>query len=148
DAWRKAMVQLRRTQARVHTAENKRAAMAQAVSEFEPRYAEHRSALLAAREARWRHQEAVADVRLRLAESQHQARIAQERNAAAATGTPARTRRDRRRASPAGRAAAVSRRTTAAAAHAAGSLVDPAEHADRRARAATRQRRDRGSRVA
>jgi len=83
DAWRKAMVQLRRTQARVHTAENKRAAMAQAVSEFEPRYAEHRSALLAAREARWRHQEAVADVRLRLAESQHQARIAQERNAAA-----------------------------------------------------------------
>src|SRR5207248_1457571 len=83
DAWRKAMVLLRRTQARVHTAENKRAAMAQAVSEFEPRYAEHRSALLAAREARWRHQEAVADVRLRLAESQHQARIAQERNAAA-----------------------------------------------------------------
>src|SRR5437773_6599466 len=83
DAWRKAMVQLRRTQARVHTAENKRAAMAQAVSEFEPRYAEHRSALLAAREAHWRHQEAVADVRLRLAESQHQARIAQERNAAA-----------------------------------------------------------------
>src|SRR5437773_1297872 len=72
DAWRKAMVQLRRTQARVHTAENKRAAMAQAVSEFEPRYAEHRSALLAAREARWRHQEAVADVRLRLAERQQQ----------------------------------------------------------------------------
>src|SRR5205823_6153216 len=68
DAWRKAMVQLRRTQARVHTAENKGAAMAQAVSEFEPRYAEQRSALLAAREARWRHQEAVADVRLRLAE--------------------------------------------------------------------------------
>src|SRR5256884_837669 len=83
DAWRKAMVQLRRTQARVHTAENKRAAMAQAVSEFEPRYAEHRSALLAAREARWRHQGAVADVRLRLAESEHQARIAQERNLAA-----------------------------------------------------------------
>src|SRR5437867_12981520 len=35
------------------------------------------------RGARWHHQEAVADVRLRLAESQHQARIAQERNAAA-----------------------------------------------------------------
>ena len=83
DAWRKAMVQLRRAQARVQTAENKRAAMAQAVSEFEPRYAEHRSVLLSAREARWHHQEAVADVRLRLAESQHQARIAQERNAAA-----------------------------------------------------------------
>ncbi|TME79212.1 MAG: hypothetical protein E6I46_00005, partial [Chloroflexi bacterium] len=92
DAWRKAMVQLRRTQARVHTAENKRAAMAQAVSEFEPRYAEHRSALLAAREARWRHQEAVADVRLRLAESQHQARIAQERNAAAVQAHESRQR--------------------------------------------------------
>ena len=83
DAWRKAMVQLRRAQARVQTAEHKRATAAQAVAEFEPRYAEHRSALLAAREARWRHQEAVADVRLRLAESQHQARIAQERHAAA-----------------------------------------------------------------
>src|SRR5204862_82861 len=58
-------------------------AATQTVAEFEPLYAEHRSALLAAREARWRHQEAVADVRLRLAESQHQARIAQERNAAA-----------------------------------------------------------------
>ena len=83
DAWRKAMVQLRRAQARGQTAEHKRAAALQAVGEFEPRYAEHRSALLAAREARWRHQEALADVRLRLAESQHQARIAQERNAAA-----------------------------------------------------------------
>jgi len=83
DAWRKAMVQLRRAQARVQTAEQKRGLAAQAVTEFEPRYAEHRSALLAAREARWHHQESVADVRLRLAESQHQARIAQERNAAA-----------------------------------------------------------------
>src|SRR5205085_2831586 len=62
---------------------HKRSAATQTVAEFEPLYAEHRSALLAAREARWRHQEAVADVRLRLAESQHQARIAQERNAAA-----------------------------------------------------------------
>src|SRR5438132_2349703 len=84
DAWRKAMVLLRRTQARVQTAEQKRGLAAQAVTEFEPLYAEHRAALLGAREARWRHQEAVAELRLRLAESQHQARIAQERNAAAA----------------------------------------------------------------
>jgi len=83
DAWRKAMVQLRRARARQQAAEQKRAAAAQTVAEFEPLYAEHRGALLAAREARWRHQEAVAGVRLRLAESQHQARIAQERNAAA-----------------------------------------------------------------
>ena len=83
DSWRKAMVQLRKALARQQAADHKRAAAAQTVSEFEPRYAEHRSALLAAREARWRHQEAVADVRLRLAECQHQVRIAQERNAAA-----------------------------------------------------------------
>jgi chromosome segregation protein len=83
DAWRKAMVQLRRARARQQAAEQKRASAAQTVAEFEPLYAEHRAALLAAREARWRHQEAVAGVRLRLAESQHQARIAQERNAAA-----------------------------------------------------------------
>jgi chromosome segregation protein len=83
DSWRKAMVQLRKALARQQAADHKRIAAAQAVAAFEPRYAEHRAALLAAREARWRHQEAVADVRLRLAESQHQARIAQERNAAA-----------------------------------------------------------------
>jgi chromosome segregation protein len=83
DSWRKAMVQLRKALARQQVADHKRVAAAQTVAEFEPRYAEHRAALLAAREARWRHQEAVADVRLRLAESQHQARIAQERNAAA-----------------------------------------------------------------
>ena len=77
------MVQLRKALARQQVADHKRIAAAQTVGEFEPRYAEHREALLAAREARWRHQEAVADVRLRLAESQHQARIAQERNAAA-----------------------------------------------------------------
>jgi chromosome segregation protein len=83
DAWRKAMVQLRKALARQVAADHKRTAATQAVAEFEPRYTEHRSALLGAREARWRQQEAVADVRLRLAESQHQARIAQERNAAA-----------------------------------------------------------------
>ena len=83
DSWRKAMVQLRKALARQQAANHKRIASAQTVAAFEPRYAEHRAALLAAREARWRHQEAVADVRLRLAESQHQARIAQERNAAA-----------------------------------------------------------------
>ena len=83
DSWRKAMVLLRKALARQQTADHKRAAAAQTVAEFEPRYAEHRAALLAAREARWLHQESVADVRLRLAESQHQARIAQERNAAA-----------------------------------------------------------------
>jgi chromosome segregation protein len=83
DSWRKAMVLLRKALARQQTADNKRAAAAQTVAEFEPRYAEHRAALLAAREARWHHQEAVAEVRMRLAESQHQARIAQERNAAA-----------------------------------------------------------------
>ncbi len=83
DAWRKAMVQVRKALARQQTADHKRAAAKQAVGDFEPLYAQHRSALLAAREARWRHQEAVAEVRLRLAESEHQARIAQERNRAA-----------------------------------------------------------------
>ena len=83
DAWRKAMVQLRKAVARQQVADQKRAMAQKAVAEFEPLYTEHRAALLAAREARWRLQEAVADVRLRLAESQHQARIAQERNAAA-----------------------------------------------------------------
>ena len=83
DAWRKAMVQLRRSESRVQSAEHKHAAAIQAIADFEPRYAEHRSALLSAREARWRHQEAIADLRLRLAESQHQTHIAQERNAAA-----------------------------------------------------------------
>ena len=83
DAWRKAMVQLRKALARQQTADHKRVAANQAVAEFEPRYAAHRATLLGAREARWRHQEAVADVRLRLAESEHQARIAQERNLAA-----------------------------------------------------------------
>ena len=83
DAWRKAMVQLRKALARQAAAEHKRGAATQAAAEFEPRYTEDRATLLAAREARWRQQEAVADVRLRLAESQHQARIAQERNAAA-----------------------------------------------------------------
>jgi chromosome segregation protein len=83
DSWRKAMVQLRKALARQQAADHKRAAAVQTVAEFEPLYAEHRAALLAAREARWHHQEAVADVRLRLAESEHQARIAQERNVAA-----------------------------------------------------------------
>jgi chromosome segregation protein len=83
DAWRKAMVHLRRALARVQAADHKRAAAAEAIAEFEPRYGEHRQALLDARESRWRHQETVAALRLRLAESQHQARIAQERNLAA-----------------------------------------------------------------
>ncbi|HEX9094937.1 MAG TPA: chromosome segregation protein SMC [Candidatus Dormibacteraeota bacterium] len=83
DAWRKAMVQLRRALARQQTADHKRTDAIQAVAEFEPLYAGHRSALLEAREARWRHQEAVAEVRLRFAEAEHQARIAQERNLAA-----------------------------------------------------------------
>jgi chromosome segregation protein len=77
------MVQLRKALARQQTADHKRVAANQAVAEFEPLYAGHRAGLLAAREARWRHQEAVAEVRLRLAESEHQARIAQERNLAA-----------------------------------------------------------------
>jgi chromosome segregation protein len=83
DAWRKAMMQLRRAHGRMQAAEQKRLAARQAVAEFEPTYGEHRKALLEAREARWRQQEALADVRLRLAEAQHQARIAQERNLAA-----------------------------------------------------------------
>ena len=83
DAWRKAMVQLRKALARQQTADHKRAGAMQAVAEFEPLYAGHRASLLEAREARWHHQEAVAEVRLRLAETEHQARIAQERNLAA-----------------------------------------------------------------
>jgi chromosome segregation protein len=83
DAWRKAMVQLRRGLSRVQAAEHKREAAQAALADFEPRYAEHRDALQQAREARWRQQEAVAELRLRLAECQYQGRIAQERNLAA-----------------------------------------------------------------
>jgi chromosome segregation protein len=83
DAWRKAMVQLRRSVARAQGTESKRAAAAQAVADFEPRYAEHRSGLLAAQDARWQHQEAIAELRLRLAENQHQTHMAQERCLAA-----------------------------------------------------------------
>ena len=70
DAWRKAMVQLRRATGRVQAAEQKRLAAVESVAQFEPVYAEHRQALLEAREARWRHQESLAEVRLRLAEAQ------------------------------------------------------------------------------
>jgi chromosome segregation protein len=83
DAWRKAMVHLRRAIARMQAAEHKRGLATQAIADFEPLYTQHREALLGARESRWRHQETLADLRLQLAESQHQARIAQERNAAA-----------------------------------------------------------------
>jgi len=83
DAWRKAMVHLRRTLSRRQSAEGKRGAAAQALQEFAPLYAEERTALLGAREARWKHQEALATLRLRLAEGQHQARIAEERAEAA-----------------------------------------------------------------
>ncbi len=84
DAWRKAMVQLRRANSRRQSAEQKRTVAGQALDEFAPRYAEHRAALLEAREARWKHQEAVATLRLQLAEREHQARIAEERATAAA----------------------------------------------------------------
>ena len=83
DAWRKAMVQLRRARSRQQGAEQKRNSARQALDEFEPGYAERRTALLAAREARWHHQEMINAVRLRLAESQHQAKIAEERVVAA-----------------------------------------------------------------
>lgn len=83
DAWRKAMAQLRRSLSRLQTAEQKRTLARQAISEFGPQYAEHRQALLEAREARWRHQESTADLRLRLADAQHHANIAQQRNLAA-----------------------------------------------------------------
>ncbi|GAC1478889.1 MAG: chromosome segregation protein SMC [Candidatus Dormibacteria bacterium] len=83
DAWRKAMVQLRRARNRLQSAEQKRSAASQALDAFAPRYAEHRAALLHAREARWKHQEAVAALRLQLAERQHQARIAEEQAGAA-----------------------------------------------------------------
>lgn len=83
DAWRKAMVQLRRARSRVQAAEQKLTAAAEALRQFEPVYAEHRQALLEARDARWRQQESLASTRLQLADAQHQARIAQERNLAA-----------------------------------------------------------------
>lgn len=83
DAWRKAMAQLRRARGRLGSAEQKRSSARQALLEFEPGYAQRRTALLEAREARWQHQEAINGVRLQLAESQHQARIAEERLAAA-----------------------------------------------------------------
>lgn len=83
DAWRKAMVQLRRALSRLQAAEHKRSVTLQAIAEFEPRYAAHRQALQEARDARWRQQESLADLRLRLAEAQHRARIAEERTVAA-----------------------------------------------------------------
>jgi chromosome segregation protein len=83
DAWRKAMVLLRRAHSRRQSTEQKRSIAAQAIDEFAPRYAQDRAALLEAREARWKHQEAVAGLRLQLAEREHQARIAEERAAAA-----------------------------------------------------------------
>jgi len=83
DAWRKAMTQLRRALARQHAADEKRAAAARAIADFEPVYAAHRAAQMSAREARWQHQESVADVRLRLSDSEHQARLAEERTSAA-----------------------------------------------------------------
>ena len=79
DAWRKAMVQLRKAQNRELTARNKRESAAAALADFEPLYARHRADLSGAREARWNHQQAVADLRLRLAEAQHQVRIADQR---------------------------------------------------------------------
>ena len=117
DAWRKAMVQLRRAQARRLSAEQKRVVAQGALEDFAPQYAEHRSALLAAREARWKHQEAVADLRLRLAESQHQAHIAQERAAAAAHALSAAEREMIR---------------LAASAQAGGRVVEELEDADER----------------
>ena len=83
DAWRKAMAQLRRARSRHLAAEQKRNSALQALQDFEPGYGQRRAALLAAREARWRHQEAVNEVRLKLAERRHQAKIAEERVAAA-----------------------------------------------------------------
>ena len=82
DAWRKAMVQLRRALNRLQAGEQKRSGARQAIAAFEPVYDEHRDALLKAREARWHQQEAVAELRLRLAEAQHQGHIAQERTVA------------------------------------------------------------------
>ncbi len=79
DGWRKAMVQLRKAQNREQAARNKRESAAAALADFEPLYASHRADLAAAREARWNHLQAVADLRLRLAEAQHQVRIADQR---------------------------------------------------------------------
>ena len=117
DAWRKAMVHLRRAQARRLSAEQKRALASHALEDFAPQYAEHRSALLAAREARWKHQEAVAGLRLRLAESQHQAHIAQERAGAAAQALAAAEREMIR---------------LAASAQAGGRVVEELQEADQR----------------
>lgn len=96
DAWRKAKVQLRRATSRLQAAEQKVAAAAAALREFEPEYAAHRQALLDARDARWRQQESLAATRLKLADAEHQARIAQERNLAAVQALDALQRELRR----------------------------------------------------
>ncbi len=83
DQWRKAKVQLRRTENRAHAARSKRDAAAAALAEFEPLYNAHRAELLNIREARWTHQQALADIRLRLTESEHRVRIVEERATAA-----------------------------------------------------------------
>lgn len=84
DAWRKAMVGLRRATGREHAAASKRDAAAQVLATFTPLYEEHRAALIEAQQARWTHQQAVANARLELAEAEHQVRIASERAEAVA----------------------------------------------------------------
>ena len=83
DTWRKAMVQLRKAQTREQMARNKREAATAALADFEPVYERHRTELASAREARWNHQQALADLRLRLADAEHQVRIAEQRRESA-----------------------------------------------------------------
>ena len=79
DAWRKAMVQLRRARGREQSARDRRDEAARAVEEFAPGYAIRRAQLKEAHESRFSQQQAVAELRLRIAESRHQLRIAEER---------------------------------------------------------------------
>jgi len=83
DAWRKAKLQLRKADSRLATARGKRQAADAALADFGPTYAAHRTALAAARDARFTHQQRLAELRLRLAGEEHGERIAQERSEAA-----------------------------------------------------------------
>ncbi|TMD14895.1 MAG: chromosome segregation protein SMC [Chloroflexi bacterium] len=84
DSWRKAMLQLRRARGREQAARTRQSQANATLSDFEPRYAANRDALLRAREARWTHQQLMGECRLRLAEAQHQVRIVEERGQAVA----------------------------------------------------------------
>jgi chromosome segregation protein len=79
DAWRKAMVQLKKVTQKEQGAAARRAQAETALASFAPEYEQRRQELAAIREDRWARQRQLADQKLELAEAQHQVRIVEER---------------------------------------------------------------------